>query len=1174
MRVNNFVLSVALTGLLCAPAFAEAAEESPAIVKLRTVDTDVSPDGLYTRTFHMEILATNAASAMEVGQQSIPFNETMEDLEVIEAYTIKAAGEKIPVGPNAIYTQQSQGSAQFPLFDDQRQKVIVFPSVAAGDTIAYTVRWRIKQARIPGQFTTSSYYSKAVAYEEVREMITAPKSFPLQVENHDVDFTKQDMGDKVAYRWHYSAPKPSLDDPPPVSPLDQMPRFHVSSFKDYDSFGQTFAAIFVSKEAITPRIQMLADSLTNGISDHRQQAKAIYEWVSKNIRYVAVDIGNGGIVPHDADSVLANAYGDCKDHTVLFSTLLKAKGIQSEAVLINLGKEYALTGVPTGAPMNHAITWLPEFNLYADTTAGTAPFGVLPFEEYGKPVIHAVARAPARHQTPVLAPEVASINLKTMASLDKDGQVTGNTIVTAQGPFSILLRAEGLAIQGTGPQRAAAALLQRQGLVGTGSFDVPPPSDLNGGYAVQSNFSFGPKPEYVSGVRFDIVRGMSLTTLAGDYLMGPLFNEKLKETEPTACFSGRIVEEMTLQAPQGRQFTSPPRDLELRTSNLQFSAHWATTKDSVTLRQEFVSKLDRPLCDAAVRRETARTLADIRRHYQFDLISLVPSGSALGIGADGMLRGAESAVKDKDWPGAIRLYTAAIAALGPDKPNLAKAYNARAQVYRNMGDQLKAVADFTQSLNLQPDMYGSLVDRGTAYTILRRWERADADFKQAIQLRANLVQAYDARAYSYLIRGLLWRAVEDCDTAIRLAPRTTLCYAYRGRIRYLIADFEHGIADGTEAIRIQPAESGPHVNRGLNYLALAQYGNAVADFDEAIKLSPRNTDALFARGVAKIRLGQEDAGDADIDAAKKIEANVAFRMAGFGVSTSVFVPGVDDLAACKTARATDSTQAIVFCTRALSAANLSDEEKATVYGMLGLTTYVVREYDQTIAYLDEALRLHPGNAEWLAGRGISYDRKGDKDQAVRDLDAAAKFAPDNASIFLYRGEFQARNGAMEAAVVEFAQALRIDANHISAYMARADVYEQMGQFDKAIADMDAAIRLSPSPYVYSARCNVLALADRLTAAMADCEKALLQAPNDFNALSARGLIYLKLGQDMKAADDFNRALKINPGAKVAYYGLGVLKLRSGDRTGDDDIAEATLLDADFVARMRRRGLKP
>ena len=35
---------------------------------------------------------------------------------------------------------------------------------------------------------------------------------------------------------------------------------------------------------------------------------------------------------------------------------------------------------------DHVIVWLPEFATYDDPTAHAAPFGVLPYAEYGKPV--------------------------------------------------------------------------------------------------------------------------------------------------------------------------------------------------------------------------------------------------------------------------------------------------------------------------------------------------------------------------------------------------------------------------------------------------------------------------------------------------------------------------------------------------------------------------------------------------------------------------------------------------------------------------------------------------------------------------------------------------------------------------------------------------------------------
>jgi transglutaminase-like putative cysteine protease len=57
---------------------------------------------------------------------------------------------------------------------------------------------------------------------------------------------------------------------------------------------------------------------------------------------VAVWLGNGGYVPHDAATILENGYGDCKDHVALLGALLKAKGIASEPVLINSGNRYTI----------------------------------------------------------------------------------------------------------------------------------------------------------------------------------------------------------------------------------------------------------------------------------------------------------------------------------------------------------------------------------------------------------------------------------------------------------------------------------------------------------------------------------------------------------------------------------------------------------------------------------------------------------------------------------------------------------------------------------------------------------------------------------------------------------------------------------------------------------------
>jgi transglutaminase-like putative cysteine protease len=109
--------------------------------------------------------------------------------------------------------------------------------------------------------------------------------------------------------------------------------------------------------------------------------------MKKNIRYVAIYLSVGRVVPHDAATVLQNKFGDCKDKATLMSALLATKGIASEHALINFGNAYTLPEPPTMLALNHVILYLPEFGVYDDPTANFAAFGVLAAENYDKPVV-------------------------------------------------------------------------------------------------------------------------------------------------------------------------------------------------------------------------------------------------------------------------------------------------------------------------------------------------------------------------------------------------------------------------------------------------------------------------------------------------------------------------------------------------------------------------------------------------------------------------------------------------------------------------------------------------------------------------------------------------------------------------------------------------------------------
>src|SRR6516225_1650223 len=468
--------SLAFAAAVSAHMFAAdaASPEPPVIIKVLTGDTIVQLDGSYTTITHGEMLATNETAAHSIAQHRVEYSESMETAEILEAFTRKADGKILEVDRTQIFPQAPPGSSQLPMFNDRKQKVIVFPDLSAEDTLVYTIK-QTHKAPFAGQFFFGGVFLRGVAFEDVRVNVTLPQAMTAHVEVQGVEHQVEESGESITHKFLYRNPRPPVAEPAALSPWDTEPHYVISTFPDYAAVAAAYRRMAAGKAAVTPRIQALADEITAGISDRRDQAHRIYDWVSKHIRYVAVFLGNGGYEPHEAIKILENGYGDCKDHVVLLEALLKAKGIASLPVLIDSGNRYRAPETATPAAFNHVISFLPEFDLYVDSTAGVAPFGILPVTEYGKPVALATERGGSLTMLPLVVAEDDEEKLQTTAQLMADGTVSGKSTTGASGPFGIKLRGLAASVEVGGPERWAQSYFKSLGWRGKASFQFDPP---------------------------------------------------------------------------------------------------------------------------------------------------------------------------------------------------------------------------------------------------------------------------------------------------------------------------------------------------------------------------------------------------------------------------------------------------------------------------------------------------------------------------------------------------------------------------------------------------------------------------------------------------------------------------------------------------------------------------
>ncbi len=575
----------------------------------------VGADGRTVSVATMQVQLLNAL-AVRAAQFPVPYNATLEDIEITEAYTLKADGRKLPVDPSVILTQRPAATSSLePVYSDREQKVIIFPDAQVGDTLVFTSKTTQKAPLMPGQFTLARSIDDAAPIEDSVYTVTAPAGMALRFDASWPQETSR-QGELVTYRWHRSAPPAPPRAAPPIFDIGKTQHLLVSSFADYDAFAHDYAAMVRGKIVVTPAIQKQADTIAANAGDRRAQARAIYEWVSRNVRYVGIELGAGGIVPHDPDWTLNNRFGDCKDHAVLFASLLKARGIDAQLVLIHAGNHYKLGGVPTISDFNHMIAWLPELKLYADTTTAYIPFGQLPNGDAGKPVLHVVESGAARHQTPVVPEGALNATYTVRAVMNEQGVMIVDAATRATGAWASTLRRFDDGVRSLGSDLTAKQLLTQHNFPNATGTLLPGSGDGDS-YEVSGTARLGrPSPQTSL---LTTANALYVLSRPGDGLMGPLNNRAITDADDTPCLSGHQSEEIAITFRPGTRPEALPAEMHLKTANLSYDTHWSADGDTVTLRREFVSKMTEPVCTGAIRRETAEALSRIRADYAVPL---------------------------------------------------------------------------------------------------------------------------------------------------------------------------------------------------------------------------------------------------------------------------------------------------------------------------------------------------------------------------------------------------------------------------------------------------------------------------------------------------------------------------------------------------------------------------
>ncbi|MGF6967019.1 transglutaminase-like putative cysteine protease [Paraburkholderia sp. WC7.3g] len=580
--------SIALIGLACialslcaaaADIVTSTDEPAPSTIERDVHLFVIQKDGSIEEHDDTLMRADTASGVDAIAQRYVWFNKDIEQVQLLAAETIDPDGTAHAVRPEAIRDVQEPRSAGAPSFEDGVLRTVIFPGVQTGSRVHLAFRKTRAKAL---QASTFGYLVEPSLepVDEQRLIFDLPADVPLYVDARGyVALPPVSANGRTRYEFDYRHGPYARLEAGAVGYANWGDRLMVSTVPDFASFAARYrgpADNDATRE--DPGIVRLAQQLTAGLTDPRDKARALYDWMRLNIRYVALFLGETAAIPHKVADILRNRYGDCKDHVALYGALLAAAGIRSEPALLNLGPYYTLPDVPGygASAINHVIVWIPELAQFADTSAGGTEFGYLPGGVMDRPVLLVDAGVLAR--TP--ATQRRERNARVQIDIDENGTAHYAYRVEDAGYTAELERNTFRRATRQHAQQLAAGRLLQTGLHGTAQLQTDDVAVTGGPFATSMQ---GSVPHLIWPDGTTAVP--ALTSLAGG--MGSQVEAWLAEpvrTHPWTCIGGEFDETLELSLPRFVRETDLPTDSTVEDPLLTFASHYIFDPATRTLQ--------------------------------------------------------------------------------------------------------------------------------------------------------------------------------------------------------------------------------------------------------------------------------------------------------------------------------------------------------------------------------------------------------------------------------------------------------------------------------------------------------------------------------------------------------------------------------------------------------------
>ena len=395
-----------------------------------------------------------------------------------------------------------------------------------------------------------------------------------------------------------------------------------------------------------------------------------------------------------------------------------------------------------------------------------------------------------------------------------------------------------------------------------------------------------------------------------------------------------------------------------------------------------------------------------------------------------------------------------------DKQYRAFAYIIRAEVYVGLGENKKALADFTSAIKETPDDIDVYEKRANLYYYMDKYDLADKDYQKIIAIDPSNVTGYMGIGRNANAEKRYEDAIEQFSYVTKLASEYSSGYSFRAESFIGLKKYDEAIDDIIRALEIDYDDKAFYLMQEVADSAMMPL---VAKLKIQSTKNPNNEFWLYCLGVAYEKNGTYKKAIAYYKDYQKKDLSpvTAYRI-------SVCYSEIGDYA---------SALEYIDCAIALDSTDYDNVmAKASLLYESGDAKAAILEIDKYVAHYPE---YYWGYYQ----RGWYKDNSRDIDGAIKDYTMSIILEPTFAYAYLGRGDMYSLKGDTNSAAEDYKKVVELDTIPESNSCAQY-AYLELGQNEKAVEFMNNVIEKDPNNAgnYYDAAC--------LHSRMGETEKAL------------------------------------------------------------------------------------